>query len=215
MKPSGSSSRGRLGLGEVDLRSELERRLAAVQRIYQRIIHSEESLADDDAAGGEFHLRPLELGSDLSNDHVLRRLADDSPGLYEIASRRDLSARTRRNLYRFLTASFTSSERYAAALRSPRAVERSLRVFDLSDYLTDILVRYPEEIAALEEMAPTSSNGDEQELFPKTTNPALISTRRSDPSFYARDERELPGETGSPATPLPPDARSVAACSTS
>ncbi len=165
-----------LGLGELDLRSELERRLAAVQRIYQRIIHSEESLADDDAAGGEFHLRPLELGNDLSNDHVLRRLADDSPGLYEIASRRDLSSRTRRNLYRFLTASFTSSERYAAALRSPRAVERALRVFDLSDYLTDILVRYPEEIAALEEMAPTSSNGDEQELFPKTTNPALIST---------------------------------------
>src|SRR3954464_1698485 len=165
-----------LGLNEGSLTLELERRLAAVQRIYQRIIHSEESLADDDAAGGEFHLRPLELGSDLSNDHVLRRLADDSPGLYEFASRRDLSARTRRNLYRFLTASFTSSERYAAALRSPRAVERSLRVFDLSDYLTDILVRYPEEIAALEEMAPTSSNGDEQELFPKTTNPGLIST---------------------------------------
>ena len=165
-----------LGLGKEDLAAELERRMAAVQRIYQRIIHSEESLADEDSGSGEFHLRPPDLGGDVSYDHVLRRLADDSPALYEIASRRDLSARTRKNLYRFLSAAFTSSERYAAALRSPRAVERALRVFDLSDYLTDILVRYPEEIAALEELSPYSGNGDEPDLFPKTTNPALIST---------------------------------------
>jgi len=173
-----------LGLGKEDLAAELERRMAAVQRIYQRIIHSEESLADEDSGSGEFHLRPPDLGGDVSYDHVLRRLADDSPALYEIASRRDLSARTRKNLYRFLSAAFTSSERYAAALRSPRAVERALRVFDLSDYLTDILVRYPEEIAALEELSPYSGNGDEPDLFPKTTNPALIST--DDPDIVER-----------------------------
>jgi len=164
-----------LELEDGDLVAELKERMAAVQKIYQRIIHSEESLAEEDSAGGEFHLRPLELSGEVSNDHVLRRLADDSAALYEIASRRDLGARTRRNLYRFLSAAFTSSERYAAALRSPRAVERALRIFDLSDYLTDILVRYPEEIAALEELSPTNGNSDVPDLFPKTTNPALIS----------------------------------------
>jgi glutamate-ammonia-ligase adenylyltransferase len=165
-----------LGLGQNDLSMELEKRMAAVQRIYQRIVHSEESLAEEESVAGEFHLRPLELGTEISNDHVLRRLADDSPSLYEIASRRDLSARTRKNLYRFLSAAFTSSERYAAALRSPRAVESALRIFDLSDYLTDVLVRYPEEIAALEELGAANGNDGGQNLFPKTTNPALIST---------------------------------------
>ena len=67
--------------------------MAAVKTIYNRIIHSEESLAEEDSGIGEFHLRPLELGAEISNDHVLRRLAEDSPALYEIASRRDLSAR--------------------------------------------------------------------------------------------------------------------------
>jgi glutamate-ammonia-ligase adenylyltransferase len=165
-----------LDLGDRDLSAELENRMVAVQKIYNRIIHSEESLAEEDSAAGEFHLRPLEMGAEVSNDHVLRRLADDSPALYEIASRRDLSARTRKNLYRFLSAAFTSSERYAAALRSPRAVESSLRIFELSDYLTDILVRYPEEIAALEELGSVNGSDDGQSLFPKTTNPALLGT---------------------------------------
>ena len=165
-----------LGLGKSDLAAELEKRMASVQRIYQRIIHSEEALAEDEAATGEFHLRALEPGSEISHDHVLRRIAEDSSALYEVASRRDLSARTRKNLFRFLSAAFTSSERYAAALRSPRAVERALRIFDLSDYLSDVLVRYPEEIAALEELGTFNGSVEEQDLFPKTTNPALISS---------------------------------------
>jgi [glutamine synthetase] adenylyltransferase / [glutamine synthetase]-adenylyl-L-tyrosine phosphorylase len=110
---------------------------------------------------------------------VLQRLAEDSPELHEIASRRDLSARTRRNLHRFLSAAFTSSERYAAALGSPRAVDSALRVFELSDHLTDILVRYPEEVAALDEVGTVTGTPQEQGLFPKTINPAFVAA--SDP----------------------------------
>jgi [glutamine synthetase] adenylyltransferase / [glutamine synthetase]-adenylyl-L-tyrosine phosphorylase len=180
-----------LKLDNGNLHAELEKRMLAVQRIYQRVIHSEESHAHEEAGPGEFQLRPPEAGREVSNEHVLQRLAEDSPELHEIASRRDLSARTRRNLHRFLSAAFTSSERYAAALRSPRAVESALRVFELSDHLTDILVRYPEEVTALDEVAAATGAPPEQGLFPKTINPAFVATsdpiieflKRSDESY--------------------------------
>lgn len=165
-----------LRLENGNLSAELQKRMLAVQRIYQRVIHSEESHAHDEAGPGEFQLRAPEPGREVSSEHVLQRLAEDSPELHEIASRRDLSARARRNLHRFLSAAFTSSERYAAALRSPRAVESALRIFELSDHLTDILVRYPEEIAALDEVGSANDETQGQELFPKTINPAFIAT---------------------------------------
>src|SRR2546430_7030984 len=45
---------------------------------------------------------------------------------YQIASRQDLVPQTRKNLFRFLSSAFTSSERYAAVLRHPEAVSRAL-----------------------------------------------------------------------------------------
>ena len=70
-----------------------------------------------------------------------------------MAAQRDLTTHTRRNLQRFLSAAFTSSERYAALVHNPQAVGRALRLFQVSDYLTDILVRHPQELSAIEEVA--------------------------------------------------------------
>src|SRR5581483_6782486 len=64
-------------------------------------------------------------------------------------NRQDLGPEARRNLFRFLSSAFTSSERYAAVLRHAAAVDQALVLFESSDYLTDILVRYPDEIATL------------------------------------------------------------------
>ena len=79
----------------------------------------------------------------------------DSPLLYQLAARRDLSTHTRRNLQRFLNSALTSSERYAAIVRHAPAVEKALALFENSDYLSDVLIRYPDEISTIAEISET------------------------------------------------------------
>ncbi|HEV2114691.1 MAG TPA: hypothetical protein VGR48_01620, partial [Terriglobales bacterium] len=136
--------------------AQVRERMAAVAEIYERIIHHQQLQAREDEA--EFRLMPRaeQSGAEQPYHQLLQRVAEDSPALHEIAVRPELEAVTRRNLYRFLSAAFTSSERYAAVSRAPQAVERALALFGTSDYLTDILLRHPEEIASLNAAAPKS-----------------------------------------------------------
>ncbi|HXE90539.1 MAG TPA: hypothetical protein VNK82_06200 [Terriglobales bacterium] len=156
--------------GEVspeDFVATVRQRMAAVAEIYQRIIHSQQQvkLREGPEAGFRLHMPLAELGRELTYDQILHRLAVDAPALYEIAARRELATHARRNLHRFLSASFTSSERYAAVTRDPQAVERALRIFAVSDYLTDILIRHPEEIATIREIGEGPEARAESELF--------------------------------------------------
>jgi glutamate-ammonia-ligase adenylyltransferase len=133
--------------------------MAAVAEIYGRIIHHQQLQALGDEA--EFHLTPRteQSGAEQPYHQLLQRLAEDSPFLHELALRPELDSATRRNLYRFLSAAFTSSDRYAAILRTPQAVERALELFGNSDFLTDILLRHPEEVAGLNSPAPNLTEG--------------------------------------------------------
>src|SRR5207302_7753067 len=112
----------RLLMGEdrsADILEAVRRRMAAVTEIYNRIIYHQQARKDQEAADREFQLRSrVELsGTDQSNQQILERLASDVPRLHEVAGRSDLGPQTRRNLYRFLSSAFTSSERYAAVVR--------------------------------------------------------------------------------------------------
>lgn len=142
----------------------VRQRMLAVADIYQRVIHSKQYLRQE-AAAGEFRLAPLDAGREQSYSQILERLAVDSPELYQIAARRDLTSHTRRNLQKFLSAAFTSSERYAAVAHAPEAVSLALRIFGVSDYLTDILVRHPQEIATVEEIGERIAAGRSGALF--------------------------------------------------
>jgi glutamate-ammonia-ligase adenylyltransferase len=150
-----------------DLIATVRRRMAAVAEIYQQVIYQQQTLHHKEEADSEFRLRSvIEAGlADQSNHQILDRLATDAPPLYEIASRRDLSPQARRNLFRFLSAAFTSSERYAAVVNHPAALNRALALFDSSDYLSDLLVRHPEEIASLEQWNESPSRLGMGELF--------------------------------------------------
>ncbi len=142
-------------------------RMAAVAEIYQRIIHHQQLQAREDDT--DFHLLPRveQSGFEQPYHQLLQRVGEDSPELFEIAGSSELDAVTRRNLYRFLSAAFTSSERYAAVVRAPRAVQRALALFGCSDFLTDILLRHPEEIALLSTAAPKSAQGAGQLFAPE------------------------------------------------
>ncbi len=129
--------------------AHVQRRMAAVAEIYQRVIYREQS---QDQGAAEFQLWPETAATPESTySQMMQRLAIDSPRLREIAARVDLSQHARRNLDRFLSSAGTTSERYGAVLRSPDAVEKALTIFEFSEFLTDILVRHPEEVSLLEQ----------------------------------------------------------------
>ena len=86
----------------------------------------------------------------------------------------------RRNLFRFLSSALTSSERYAAVVRHPEAVERALGILDASEYLTEILVRHPEEIATLASLEEVPSRAGSGYLF---DHPLSGGGTQSDPVF--------------------------------
>jgi len=175
-----------------NLVSAVQRRMATVAEIYQRIIYQQQTRGRQQGPGAEFKLlSALEPAtSDPSSQQIVERLATDAPALYEIANRRDLNPQARKNLYRFLGSAFSSSQRYAGVLRNQEAVGRALALFETSDYLTEILIRHPEEIvtlAQLEEVAPQTGG---RYLFEKSLG--LAETDR-DPVFAYL--------AGSPATP--------------
>lgn len=134
-----------------DLLDAVRRRMTAVGEIYHRVIYQQHARGEQEAPGSDFRLNsPVELGlTDQPYQQMLDQLAQDAPALDEIARARHLSPPARRNLYRFLSSSFTSSERYAEVRRHPEAVSRALALLETSDYLTDILIRHPEEITTL------------------------------------------------------------------
>jgi len=161
--------------------SVVRQRMSVVAEIYRRVIYQQQSRRDREAANAEFHLYPVSEPSaaDYSNRHIVERLAEDAPQLYKIATREDLAPATRKNLFRFFTAALTSSERYAAVLRHPEAVNRALILFEASDYLTQVLVRHPEEVATLADLGARPSRAGSGYLFESP----LAQGRAADPVF--------------------------------
>jgi glutamate-ammonia-ligase adenylyltransferase len=165
-----------------DLMATVRARMAAVSEIYKRVIFQQQAREREVTPDTEFALRGSVEGiaSDESNPQILERLATDSPALHEIASRKDLTPVARRNLFRFLSSALTSSERYAAAIRQPDAVRQALRVFDASEYLTEVLVRHPEEIATVAELQNVESRSGSGYLF---QTPMGVAQPSRDPVF--------------------------------
>jgi glutamate-ammonia-ligase adenylyltransferase len=166
-------------------REVVERRMAAVAAIYDRIIHSQQQHKEKDREADFKLAAMLESSGDQSYQQLLERLAADSPALYDVAARRELPTHTKRNLHRFLSAAFTSSDRYGTVLRQPQAVERAMRLFGTSDFLTDLLIRHPEEIQMLARMRGELPAG-EGKLFAAPAAPA-----GDDPVFRYVAQAEL------------------------
>ncbi len=129
-----------------DLIPAVRTRMNTVAEIYHRIIHQQRA---SETAVLRLVPNPSEIEGGQSYEQIIARLATDSPGLYRISTAPDLSGPVRRNLYRFLGAARTSSSRYATVTGNPEAVERALPIFATSEYLTELLLRHPEEITAL------------------------------------------------------------------
>ena len=135
----------------LDFASEVRQRMAAVAEIYQRIVYQQQEWEHREGTAGEFqlHAGAEPTSAERSSQQVLERLSRDAPELYRFATDSQLNPTTRKNLARFLTSAFTSSERYAGVLRHAGSVTVALPLFETSEFLTDILVRHPDEIVSL------------------------------------------------------------------
>lgn len=151
-----------------DLVELVRRKMSGVAEIYQRVIDQQSVRSRMEEPKGEFHLRGLTTasGGEQSNREILERIAMDAPLFYKAISTRNLDLPAKKNLFRFLSSAFTSSERYAAVIRHPEIAEHALALFESSEYLTEILVRYPEEVTALGELSePARSHAGGDSLF--------------------------------------------------
>jgi len=146
-----------------DFAAELRQRMASVAEIYQRIVYQQQEWEHRGLAPPDFQLHATAEPSpaERSSGQVLERLSRDAPALHEIAMR-NTDPVAHKNLLRFLTSAFTSSERYASVLRNAEGVKAALPLFETSEYLTDILVRHPEEVASvvgLEQQSARTGSG--------------------------------------------------------
>ena len=144
---------------------QVEGRMAAVAEIYRRIVYQEQSQQFIDAEGNLRLQVQVPPSAENSYSQIMQRLALDSPRLLASITRSEHSQHARRNIDRFLSSSATSSERYGAIVRSPEAVERALEIFEVSEYLTDILVRHPADVRLLQELEERPAISS-PELFP-------------------------------------------------
>ena len=140
--------------------SHVQSRMAAVGEIYRRVVYREQS---HQTVVGEAHSQLQWDTSGTSEDsysQMMQRLAVDAPQLLARLARAEMSQHGRRNLERFFNSASTSAERYGVVLRSPEAVERAVRVFNSSEYLSGLLVRYPGDVELLMNLeAPTPEGG--------------------------------------------------------
>jgi len=167
--------------------------MASVAEIYPRIIYQQQDRAKYEGAGRHFqlHAGPESSLADQSNRQILERLSRDAPQLHQLASRDDLTISARKNLFRFLTASLTSSERYAAVLRHIDMIPRALVLLETSEYLADILVRHPEEVGTLGDLGEIRSRVGTGYLFESS----LLQVRATDPVFsYVADSHVVYSE---------------------
>ncbi|MCU1271017.1 MAG: (Glutamate--ammonia-ligase) adenylyltransferase [Acidobacteriaceae bacterium] len=140
------------GYSLADLRSSVRQRMAAVAEIYQRVIYQQQANTPQQEKEGEFQLQTLSgiATAEQSNQQLLEKLARDAPELFQAIS--GLSPVGRKNLIRFLSSAYASSERYAAVVRDQQAIARASSLFEVSDHLSESLARYPEEVSTLAEI---------------------------------------------------------------
>jgi glutamate-ammonia-ligase adenylyltransferase len=134
--------------GEVLLRCVRES-FAAVEEIYQRVIHP----VDSASTGTAFELKPapsfLSDSGHLSYDSLLNFLDLQSPAVARAARDADLPERARRNAMRLLTAIANTPERFATVRDKPETVQRALAAAGSSAFLADLLIHHPEDLEAL------------------------------------------------------------------
>jgi [glutamine synthetase] adenylyltransferase / [glutamine synthetase]-adenylyl-L-tyrosine phosphorylase len=159
------SARGRATESGAALLSEIRRRFALVKEIYERSLHPRRVMPQ----GESFELRAPETASLDACVHSLEGmtsfLSARAPQLAEQVQTLQLGERAQRNVAKFLAAVLGSAERFENARAGPARFRRALEVSAASEFLGEILIHHPEELAALDS-TPTRAAGESQAAIP-------------------------------------------------
>ena len=131
------------------LAARLSRTFENVDEIYQRAIHPHSGAE----TGVAFGLRPPPAPGDAGGNSyagMLRFLDAQAPELARLLRDHDLPDRARSAVARFMASLLESSERFRLARERPASIERALDVIAASDYLAELLIHHPEDVAAME-----------------------------------------------------------------
>ncbi len=126
-----------------------------VHEIYQRVIHPRAGAEAEGAdAKTAFGLQPLPtLPRDRehsSHRSTLEFLDAQAPEAAELVRKAEIPERARPNVARFFASLLGSSERFRLAREEPQLVRRAVEVIGASDYLGELLIHHPEDIAVWE-----------------------------------------------------------------
>ena len=161
-----------------DLNGAVREQMATVAAIYRRVIYQQQTHSSLQSSE-EFHLQTPFAGgaADQSHQQLLEKLAQDAPELHAALALKRAGSFEHRNIFRFLSSAYSTSERYASLLRDQNAMVRALPLLETSEFLTEILVRHPEEISVL----PSFSIDTQEKSGPKLFELSL------DERFAGRD----------------------------
>ena len=141
--------------GEV-LLHELHQAFDRVSEIYERVIHPRAAAAQ----GSAFYLQSApSLTADMSFasfDSTRGFLEAQAPELATLVRETPLGARARKDVTRLVATLLESSEKFAMVREHPERLRRALGVMSASEYLADLIVHHPEDLAALD-AAPAGS----------------------------------------------------------
>ena len=155
----------------VALRHQVQQAFARVDEIYQRVIHPRAG----HRRGVAFELKPVTgVVTDQglhTYESTLALLETLAPDLARVVKDVSVPERARKNVTRLFANLFGSSERFALARHEPERVRRSLELLSVSEYLGELLIRHPEDLAVLE----PAEHSEASVLF-HGTEPALIET---------------------------------------
>ncbi|PYV20528.1 MAG: hypothetical protein DMG24_22535 [Acidobacteria bacterium] len=125
----------------------VEQAFAQVDEIYQRVIHPRAEAKAAEAFG----LRPLPA---LPLDHgpnsyraTLEFLDAQATDLARLVRETEIPERARPNVVRFFASLLASSERFRLAREQPQLVRRAVEVIGASEYLAELLIHHPEDLA--------------------------------------------------------------------
>jgi [glutamine synthetase] adenylyltransferase / [glutamine synthetase]-adenylyl-L-tyrosine phosphorylase len=142
----------------------LENIFQKVDEIYQKVIHlgmvvpgqNEYSLTAPPA------LTPEQAAASYEN--ALNFLAIHAPELAERLRQASIPDRARKNAVRFLGHLLSSSELFAQARENPARFDRALQLIGVSEYLAELLIHHPEDLAALDSNSVSSSGAAQLDM---------------------------------------------------
>jgi [glutamine synthetase] adenylyltransferase / [glutamine synthetase]-adenylyl-L-tyrosine phosphorylase len=141
--------------------AEVRRRFARVDEIYQRLIHPPAA----PGGGEDFRLEPVAAGIEErahSYEAMMGFLDVHAAELAALVRESSPPERARRNVTKFLAALLGSSERFRLARREPGRIRQALEVASASDYLSDLMIYHPEDVAELGALEAATDSGAAQ-----------------------------------------------------